>query len=351
MHELLLAAPPPSELEKQLAEMVKLKSKDPATLESIGFAYLMLGKFDKARPVLEAAVAASAGTPSRDLVYNLGVVDLKQRTNAMRSVINIANLLGRPGLPPDEPLQDLFGSLIIAAGKNKPARKAPLFVNAVSTYVGHDAKLEGARRDGFTRWGGGWLSPAQKQADDKLRRDLQPQIDYLANDFEENRAAFEAAKKRAEKLRSQVAFTKSASDKYELRVATERAAHYDREAIESKGKLDQVRRRLPARQWAESHEPILPRTLARLQADDAAAKVATVEPAMPEPVTDAAPVDGAPTRQLQPEPELATAEPEAPRVEAEVVAEPVKANPRPIKRSPDERAQPTATSIFDFGDD
>jgi tetratricopeptide (TPR) repeat protein len=336
----------PVEAAKKLSELMRSKPTDPVVLEGIGTAFLQMDRYDLAKPALEAALTASKNNPSRDLVFNLAVLDMKQKANVMRSVKLVSTYMQRPDALPDEPLQNLYGSLLMTAAKNKISRAAPLFQQAVTVYLAHDARLEQERTDGSKRWGDQWMAAKEKDILDKKRSRLIAEIDAAAKEYS-------AADDRLESIRKQLNRISGISDPYGrnrnvIARLRDEASEAQSEVAKAKATLASLRQQLPRPAWAAAHEPIVPVAIA--SADEpaiASAKPTADQPIAETPLAVADPVD---PPAVEPEPAMVT-DPE-PVATATPPAPPRRTKPAPIARIP---AKPTGntgfgSSIFDFGE-
>lgn len=323
-----IADPASKTQEKDLQAIAKKYGKDSVTLGAVGAAFLKIKRADLARPPLEAAM--KLGKPSRELIYNMGVLDLRQKTNAMRSVKSIADYLVAPDRQADEPMQNLLGSLMSLAAKNKTMRGSPVFAAAVDAYTKQDQQLDALRDGTEFRWGDGWVSAMEKRAIDRQRK-------LLGEDLETARKRLAAAKddrddaeRQLKRLEGSFLGGKSPPP-YALKSARTAVQEAREDVSEAQDTVDEIRLKMPRPQWATAREPLLsPTPVAEQEALADGGNILLPQVPAPEPVAD-----------VMDEPAAVEAVTERPQPQ-QPAAKPVPA------RSDDERPPVGGTSIFDF---
>ena len=173
-------------------DVLSLDRKNAEALAGAGTAYLHMGDFPKARPLLEQAVNATRPrTAPPGLVVNLAAVHLKQK-NPMRAAKVARDCLEAQGDKPDERVVNVLGVALSQA--DGQARKAPLFKDSVKFYETTDALLE-KRRPGMKRWGVEWLPEREwRPRNDKWLKQ-QAEAERKLTDLNARRSELAAAQK------------------------------------------------------------------------------------------------------------------------------------------------------------
>jgi tetratricopeptide (TPR) repeat protein len=176
---------------KAFKDATDFDKKNPHALHGIGLSHYYLNEQNKAVETLEKAVVTGA---NRAIVWNLGVVHMK--ANPMRAAKYVRDYLAKPTTPLDEPLQNMLGAALDAAGATD-AKSGQAFADMRRFYFQYDARLAEARRDGNRRWGSHWISAAQADSKWKISQARVQEAD--TTDTEYGRAKIKT-KKAEEKL-------------------------------------------------------------------------------------------------------------------------------------------------------
>jgi tetratricopeptide (TPR) repeat protein len=134
---------------------------NPMALHGLGLAQFQSNDKTKGMATLEQAVKASDNA-NRAVVYNIAVANLRPPENPMRAAKFIKDYLSRPGVPLDEPLQNLLGAAL-ARANDSAARTGTAYAQAREFYFQYDRKLAAARHDGTARWGMRWIPESQAE--------------------------------------------------------------------------------------------------------------------------------------------------------------------------------------------
>jgi tetratricopeptide (TPR) repeat protein len=333
----ILASVPSSTQDNDLTAIAKAHAGDPSIQMQVGTAYLKLGNYGRAKPYLENAAKDQEEAASPELLFNLGLCDLKFKNTAPRSVKLIIAYFEKPDVAPNEPLQNLLGSLLFQMAHNDRQRKSALFKEGVQIYLAQDDQLEALRTTGEVRWGSSWINDEKKRDIDAQRSDLFARIREKRSDLD--RANGEVAQRQRalnDALRHPI-MNGQANRVARLRDDLNNAA---RSADQVNSEVSQLRKQLPLPNWPDSYDPLLPADLA----GKPPTQIVAVDTAAPTPLElptetpTSAPVD------LPPEvdPPVVTT---PPSVQPPVVHRPVK----PVDKRPASE-KPSGTSIFDFGD-
>jgi tetratricopeptide (TPR) repeat protein len=173
-------------------DVLSLDRKNTEALAGAGTAYLHMGDFPKARPLLEQAVQATGPrTAPPGLVVNLAAVHLKQK-NAMRAARIARDCLEAQGDKPDERVLNVLGVALSQA--DEQARKAPLFKDSVKFYETTDALLEKSR-PGMKRWGVEWLPEDEWRPRNEKWLKQQAEADRKLTELNARRSELAAAQK------------------------------------------------------------------------------------------------------------------------------------------------------------
>ncbi len=358
----------PAETTKALSELLRKKQTDPVVLEGIAAGFLQMGRYDLAKPALEQALGASKGKPSRDLVFNIAVLDIKQKQNAMRSVKMVADYMQRPDAAVDEPLQNVFGTLLMTAAQNKTSRKAPVFQQAVPVYMQHDAKLEEGRSDGSKRWGDQWMDADEKEELDETRAELLGKIKLATDEVTVASRQEDKARDNYGRLARAMSLSPRGSAQLEREAARAKSAWNEasKELAEAKQKRSDLWSEMPRPSWSEERSPIVPTVIATGQPTETVASAeSTGDMAIPDPapagqtevVTAEVPFPELKLPDAEPmTPEPVAVEPVAP--EPTVVAAPPPPVRQPVRKPVTAAKTPKApdkstfgSSIFDFGEE
>jgi tetratricopeptide (TPR) repeat protein len=132
--------------------------KSVLAMHGIGITHYQMGEQRKAIEQLEKTL--TVGT-NRALVHNLAVVHFKE--NPMRAAKFVRDYLARPNTPLDEPLQNVLGAALNAAGATD-AKTGTVFIALREFYFQYDRQLASARTDGMKRWGMNWIPGPQADA-------------------------------------------------------------------------------------------------------------------------------------------------------------------------------------------
>ena len=160
-------------------------------MHGLGLAYAYMGEEAKAVATMEKAMAQAA---DRAIVHNLAVMHLHDR-NPVRAAKFIRDYLSRPGVPLDEPLQNLLGAALAAASDD--ARSGPVYAEVREFFFVYDGRLNAARTDGKKRWGMRWIPAGQADYNWKVSK-------ARAEEFERLRIAAGRATVRKQRARDAV---------------------------------------------------------------------------------------------------------------------------------------------------
>ena len=160
-------------------------------MHGLGLAYAYMGEKAKGVATLEKAMAQGA---DRAIAHNLAVMHLHDR-NPVRAAKFLRDYLSRPGVPLDEPLQNLLGAALAAAGDD--ARSGPVYAEVRDFYFVYDGRLNAARADGKKRWGMQWIPAGRADYNWKVSKSR-------AEEFERLRIAAGRATVRKQRARDAV---------------------------------------------------------------------------------------------------------------------------------------------------
>ncbi|HLL90051.1 MAG TPA: tetratricopeptide repeat protein, partial [Tepidisphaeraceae bacterium] len=332
-----------SEAVEVLAPLAKASPDDAELAHLAAVAHMKADQYDKARPLLERAMARSKPKPPRDLTYNVAVLDLRQKTNAMRSVRELKAVFDAGGAD-DEPLLNVYGSLLKVVATT-PARKSALFTAAAATYVKADAAIEAAHGDGRRRWGSRWVSEAEHAQIEERRAAVGAKVAAAR----ERAAAWDdrldaaAAQAKVERARANANMPNSlASVLRQMEDAKDALARARADVKAQEAKL-------PRPTWPKAYEPVVPGAAAAAVAAVDREGTPVADPADPPDAADPPPLvlgtDDPADEGTDPTAAVADAEmtdPAAP----EPPADPEPAKPKP-PRPTRSTAPPPGGSIFD----
>lgn len=140
---------------KAFKDALDFDKKNAHALHGLGLTQYYQNDQSKAVETMEKAVVAGA---NRAIIFNLAVIHLK--ANPMRAAKYVRDYLARPGVPLDEPLQNMLGAALDAAGATD-AKNGQTFADLRNFYFQYDRQLAAARKDGLKRWGINWIPGAQ----------------------------------------------------------------------------------------------------------------------------------------------------------------------------------------------
>jgi hypothetical protein len=161
----------------------------PMALHGTGLCQIYANDKAKGIATLERA-ASAADNANRAVVYNLAVANLSDN-NPMRAAKFVKDYLSHPGVPLDEPLQNVLGAALAAAGSG--ARDGQAYKQFRDFYFAYDARLAAARHDGTARWGMRWINQSDAERKWKLSRERSEEYD----DASDNAAHAALATKKA----------------------------------------------------------------------------------------------------------------------------------------------------------
>ena len=132
-------------------------------------------RFDKATPLLNRAYNETLPQErSRPLVLNRALLDLVQKSNALRGIRELsAYLATQPEA--DEEASNLLGSLLDLAARNPKWRDGPIYSEGFREFARREAMLERSR-EGFKRWGAKWITQEEFDRIKQRDKELEAQI-------------------------------------------------------------------------------------------------------------------------------------------------------------------------------
>lgn len=244
------------EFEKALPKPlpVKLQSADAINMfHCRGFAYLKLGQLDKAKPALERAYNGTK--TNRSLIINHAVIDILQKTNAMRAV----NDLKKYAIlhPEDELAVNLWG---MALDRAATGRKLIGIEQHAKDYLAVDAILQ-KTRPGFKRWGTEWISEKEFMPIERERKQNQEACAAAQRGVDEAIKRFDRAKADY-KSKNVLGTAKNRNDQErrasELQSALEDMNEAQEAVTAAEEVLIQQQAKAPRPSWTMKLEPVTP---------------------------------------------------------------------------------------------
>ena len=151
-----------------------------------GVSLMKLGLHKRAADVLQKTYSAMAG--NRNLVFNVALCDVLDRTYAVRAAKNLQSYATNH--PDDEQIVNLWGCAIDAAAtEGKNPGKMNEFLAA---YARVDTLLA-ATRPGFVRWGTAWMTKQEFAPIDAKRAQQKAKIETARSERDVAVAAYERA--------------------------------------------------------------------------------------------------------------------------------------------------------------
>jgi hypothetical protein len=132
-------------------------------------------RFDRATPLLNRAYERTPQEARRRaLVLNRALLDLVQKTNALRGVRELHAYMARETAP-DEQASNLLGSLLDLVAQNPRWRDGPIYADAFREFARRESALE-RERPGFKRWGAKWITQEEYDRIKQRDRELEEEI-------------------------------------------------------------------------------------------------------------------------------------------------------------------------------
>lgn len=237
----------------ELNEQIK-ESDYVRAMHGIAVAYMFSGQFERGAQMFDdgATLGIVAETkPTRELLWNRGVLDVQQKVRALRTVIALMEFMKQDEKKVDEQLLNLFGTAI-AVAYSQPGPKDPVLAEAVEYYKTKNAQLE-ATRSGSVHWGVQWLDGEEGKA-------LLAKRDSAEKAFRNQLRGLESYEKRLKDVKrgERVPIRRGRSTIYVTRVNQDHLkaaqAEYDAKVKE----VEAARAEIPVAQWLTDLKPMVP---------------------------------------------------------------------------------------------
>ncbi len=188
--------------------------------------------------------------PTRELLWNRGVMDVNSKFRASRTVRALEEYLGKQEKV-DEQLLNLFGTAIAVAFQNPGEDTAALYKSA-ETYKALNAKLE-ATRPGEMHWGVEWLPGPAGEA-------LKKQKDAAERNYKRETAELETVRKKLQDVKrgQRTPIKRGKSTIYVTRVDEAALKAVTAEYQAKLAEVNAVRKTIPLPKWLSDLKPMIP---------------------------------------------------------------------------------------------